>query len=300
MTTRIAQAQADEAAAQAASFWPEFGRRWPWTRAPAFAPVYQRIGEQTVALLRAFPAIQWSNQARWYRRVVRETPAIIVLTPEALRAEAGAVAQGDGAQAMDGKHILSLIYPPDQSATQHDADDANSADSADSADSVDEPSVAKTLLASTALGAPYYTAQLAHELLNCFCHTEWDGRKMRSGLRLTSGAVRAGAEEGAALNDLLLDAMLVHYLPSARPMQPADLFEGAQGPYWRIARTLSTRLRGVPALPALFSGAPDARERFEQGVAVALDTPDAAAQLDTLAAAHDWDGLRRLLGEDDR
>ena len=291
MTTRISQAQADAGAAQAASFWPEFGRRWPWTRAPEFAPVYQRIGEQTVALLRAFPAIQWSNQARWYRRVVRETPAIIVLTPDALSAEAGAVAQGAGPQAMDGKHVLSLIYPPDQSATQHDADDG---------DSVNEPSVAKTLLASTVLGAPYYTAQLAHELLNCFCHTDWDGRTMRSGLRLTSGAARAGAEEGAALNDLLLDAMLVHYLPSAGPMQPAELFDGAQGPYWRIARTLSAQLRGVPALPALFSGAPDARERFEQGVAVALDTPDAAAQLDTLAAAHDWDGLRRLLGAEDR
>jgi hypothetical protein len=289
MTTRISQAQADDAAAKTASFWPEFGRRWPWTRAPEYAPVYQRIGEQTVTLLRAFPAIQWSNQARWYRRVVRETPAIIVLTPDALRAEAGAVAQGAGPQAMDGKHVLSLIYPPDQSAAQHDADD-----------SADEPSVAKTLLASTALGAPYYTAQLAHELLNCFCHTEWDGRTMRSGLRLTSGAVRGGAEEGAALNDLLLDAMLVHYLPSAGPMQPADLFEGAQGPYWRIARTLSARLRGVAALPALFSGSPDARERFEHGVAVALDTPDAATQLDILAAVHDWDGLRRLLGADDR
>lgn len=289
MTTRISQAQADEAAAQAASFWPEFGRRWPWTRAPEFAPVYQRIGEQTVALLRAFPAIQWSNQARWYRRVVRETPAIIVLTPEALRAEASSVAPGAGPQVMDGKRVLSLIYPPDQTAAQYDVDDA---------DSVHEPSVAKTLLASTALGAPYYIAQLAHELLNCFCHTEWDGRVIRSGLRLTSGAVRANTEEGAALNDLLLDAMLVHYLPSAGPMQPANLFEGAQGPYWRIASSLSARLRGVPALPALFSGAPDARERFEQGVAVALDTPDAAARLDMLAAAHDWSGLTQLLGAD--
>lgn len=290
MIARISQAQADDAAAQAASFWPTFGQRWPWTRSPAFAPVYHHIGAQTVALLRAFPAIQWSNQARWYRRVVRDTPAILALTPDALRAEAGAVSPGVSAQAMEGKHVLSLIYPPDQGAPQN----AASAYASDT----DEPSIAKTLLASTALSAPYYTAQLAHELLNCFCHTEWDGRRMRSGLRLTTGTTQASIEGGAALNDLLLDAMLVHYLPGAGPMQPSDLLAGAQGPYWRIAQTLSVRLRGVPALPALFSGAPAARERFEKGLTVALDTPDAASTLDALAAAHDWSGLRSLLGDD--
>lgn len=283
MTTRISQAQADDAAAAAARFWPEFGRRWPWTRAPELASIYQLVGEQTVALLRAFPAIQWSNQARWYRRDVRDTPAIIALTPDALRAEAGKLAPGVGLSALDGKHVLTLIYLPDKDAPI--------------ASSSNEPSVAKTLLASTALDAPYYIAQLAHELLNCFCQTGWDGEMLRSGVREATGTMGTDVERGGALNDLLLDAMLVHYLPAATSLQPTDLFDGAQGPYWRIAQTLTARLRGVPALAALFSGAPDALERFERGLQVALDTPDAASKLDTLAAAHDWSGIQRLLGD---
>lgn len=286
MSTRISQAQADDAAAQAANFWPEFGRRWPWTRAPQFAPVYQRAGEQTVALLRAFPAIQWSNQARWYRRETRETPAIIALTPEAMRAEASNLTPGASAQALDGKHVLTLIFLAEQDAPSE-------------ATTATEPTVAKTLLASTALDAPFYMAQLAHELLNCFCHTAWDGQTLRSGVRQTRGTSPTGTEPGAALNDLLIDAMLVHYLPVATPLRPADLFDGAQGPYWRIARTLSERLRGVPALSALFSGEPDAHARFEQRMAEALDTLDAVNTLDALASAHDWSGIRRLLGADD-
>ncbi len=281
MIARISQAQADDAAAQAASFWPELGRRWPWTRAAQVAPVYQQVGEQIVALLRAFPAIQWSNQARWYRREVRETPAIIALTPDALRIEARNVSPGAGAEALDGKQVLSLIYLIEEQAP-----------------TPTEPPVAKTLLASTATDAPYYTAQLAHELLNCFCYSAWDGHTVRNGLRQTSGAAQPSDDYGAALNDLLLDAMLVHYLPAATTLQSSDLVDGAQGPYWRLVKTLSARLRGVPALPALFSGASTAQERFEQGLALALDTPEAARKLDTLTAAHDWAGLRQILGDE--
>lgn len=288
MIARISQAQADDAAAEAAAFWPEFGRRWPWTRAQA--PVYQRVGEQTVALLRAFPAIQWSNQARWYRRVVRETPAIIALPPDALLSEARNIIPGADTRALEGKSVLSLVYLPDEQAQPDDA-------------SATEPPIAKTLLASSALDAPLYYPQLAHELLNCFCSTDWDGRMMRNGLRSAlretaspAPGQAADANRGAAHTDLLLDAMLVHYLPAATPIQPGDLFEGAQGPYWKIAQTLALRLRGVPALAALFSDALDARERFERGLAVALDTADAARELDALAAAHDWAGLHRLLG----
>jgi len=292
MSARISQAQADGAAASAASFWPTFGRRWPWTRAPELAPIYQRVGELTVALLRAFPAIQWSNQARWYRRDVRDTPAIIALTPDALRAEVGALSTAAGGA--EGKPVVSLLYLPEKDAPP-DADGAASGNT--------ESAVARTLLASTALDAPYYTAQLAHELLNCFCYTSWDGQTIRSGLR--EGAADStldaepGAERGAALNDLLLDAMLVHFLPAASDVRPADLFDGAQGPYWRIARTFSARLRGVPALSALFSGVPDARSRFQQGLALALDLADAARELDVQAAAHDWAALRHTLGDDE-
>ena len=303
MIARISQAQADEAAARAASFWPTFGRHWPWTRAPELAPVYQRAGELMVSLLRAFPSIQWSNQARWYQRDVRDTPAIIALTPEALRAELGAVTSGISARAAEGKQVVSLIYLPDRDAQADTAPDAEA--TGPSADG--EPPVARTLLATTALGAPYYGAQLAHELLNCFCHTAWDGQTIQSGLRQAADTPaggpasgnQAGAEPGAALNDLLLDAMLVHFLPAVGAASPADLFDGAQGPYWRLARTLASRLRGVPALPALFSGEPEALPRFQRGLALALDLADAARELDTQAAAHDWAALRRALGPED-
>lgn len=288
MIARITQAQADEAAASAASFWPAFGQKWPWTRTPELAPIYQRAGELTVALLRAFPAIQWSNQARWYRRDVRDTPAIIALTPDALRAEVGALATAPGAA--DGKQVVSLLYLPEKDAPPDAAGDGNSNL---------EPPVARTLLASTALDAPYYTAQLAHELLNCFCHTSWDGQVIRSGLREGAAGSALGAEPGAALNDLLLDAMLVHFLPVAGDVRAEDLFDGAQGPYWRIARTFSSRLRGVPALPALFSGDLNSLTRFQQGLALALDLADAARELDAQVAAHDWAALRRTLGDDE-
>lgn len=286
MISRISQAQADDAAAEAARFWPELGRRWPWTRAPELAPVYRRAGELLVALLRAYPAIQWSNQALWYRRDVRDTPAIIVMSPTALRDELHALSPSAAANATDGKHVHTLIY-----LVESDADDAT-------AHAPEAVPVAKTMLASTAVDAPFYIPQLTHELLNCFCHTDWDGHTLRSGLRRTVGVRTSEQTSGAALNDLLLDAILVHFLPAATALQPSDLFDGAQGPYWRIARTLSTRLRGVPALPALFSGEPDAVSRMEQGMAVALGTAEAAFQLDALAAAHDWAGLRGLLGDD--
>lgn len=287
MIAPITQAQADVAAASAASFWPTFGRNWSWTRTSVLSPIYQRAGELTVALLRAFPAIQWSNQARWYRRDVRDTPAIIALTPDALRAEVGELVTAPGAA--EGKQVVSLLYLPEKDAPP-DAGVANSSA---------EPPVARTLLASTALDAPYYTAQLAHELLNCFCHTSWDGQTIRSGLREGAAGSKIGAEPGAALNDLLLDAMLVHFLPVAADVRAEDLFDGAQEPYWRIARTFSARLRGVPALPALFSGEPDALVRFQQGLALALDLADAAHELDAQVAAHDWAALRRTLGEDE-
>ncbi len=102
---------------------------------------------------------------------------------------------------------------------------------------------------------------------------------------------------GAALNDLLLDAMLVHFLPVATTLTLPELLEGAQGLYWRLVQTLSVRLRGVPTLPALFSPAPDALERFERGLAIALDDADAAKTLDALAASHDWPAIQRMLGD---
>ncbi len=282
MTSRIPQSQADEAAARAAAYWPEVGRRWPWTRAPKIAKVYQLAGEQTVALLRVLPAIQWSNQSEWYRRDIRDTPALLALTPEALRVEASKFTPGGSFTAIEGKQVLSLMYPVQDNDALHG-----------------QPSVARTLLASTALDTPLYAPQLAHEILNCFCCTEWDGQTLRCGVRRTVSPAQAWAtESGAALNDALLDAILVNILPAIGGGTVEDLFASAQGPYWRIVRTLALRLRGVPALAALFSETSDAQQRFEQGLAVALDTPDAAMKLDQLIASHNWTALRDLLGAD--
>lgn len=282
MTHRVPQAQADEAAARAAAFWPEFGRRWPWTRAPQIARVYQLAGELTVALLRVLPAIQWSNQSEWYRRDIRDTPALLALTPEALGIEASKLTPGGATAAIEGKQVVSLMYPVQDEDT-----------------SDDRPSVARTLLASTALDTPLYATQLAHELLNCFCYTEWDGHTLRCGVRRTVAPAQTWtSESGAALHDALLDAILVNILPAIGAGNAQELFDSAQGPYWRIVRSLALRLRGVPALAVLFSGASDAQQRFEQGLAVALDAPDAAVTLDQMISAHDWKALQNLLGDD--
>lgn len=280
----------------AARYWSELGRRWPWTRQPDLAPVYSSAGEFTVALLRLLPALQWSNQARWYRRVVRDTPAILALTPDALTAEASKLSSSLDPRALDGKTALSIVYLTTSESVEPDLQARTNAD--ELGDLVDAQVVAKTLLATTTTLTTANLPQLAHELLNCFCHTEWDGQTLRSGLRALNWGAGARLERGAALNDLLLDAMLVNLLPAFTTITQETLLEGALGPYWRIARALAVRLRGTPTLAALFSGAPDARERFERGAAVALDTADASDHLDRLAAAHDWAALQRLVGEE--
>lgn len=280
MMPRITSAQADTAAERAARFWPEIGARWPWTRAADVGPVYRMVGEQIVALLRALPPLQWSNQALWYQRDIRDTPAVLVLAPDALQVEVERLTSGAQRRAVEGKQVFSLMYPV--------ADDALLAG---------QPAVARTLLASTAATTPLFAAQLAHEILNCFCFTEWDGQTLRSGVRQTIAPAQPWtSESGAALNDLLLDAILVNVLPAVTNLHPEDLFESAQGPYWRLAQTLATRLRGVPTLPALFSGANDTRQRYEHGLAVALDDSEAAAKIDRLVTSHDWAALGEMLG----
>lgn len=268
-------AQADDAAAAAAQFWPEFGRRWPWTRQQSLAPVYKLIGEMTVALLRQFPEIQRSNQARWYRRALRDAPAIYVLFPEEFTTQARAFLRGGDPRELEGKQVVSFLYPvsPDDGG----------------------PEVAKTLLASTEMRAPYYRMQLTHELLNCFCHTAWDGRILRSGLRRAHWGAGAMMQQGGALNDLLIDTLLLDFLPRATDYTAQSLTEGMLGPYWQIVDLYAQRLAGLPIQGALFGSDPTSLDTFGQALAEVLNVPNAAAELDRLLARHDWTGLRALV-----
>ena len=274
-TSPITQAQADDAAAAAAQFWPEFGRRWPWTRQQSLAPVYKLIGETTVALLRAYPAIQHSNQARWYRRALRDTPAIYALFPDEFTTQARAFLRGSDPKELEGKQVVSFIYlvTPDDGG----------------------PDVAKTLLASTATNAPYYRMQLAHELLNCFCHTEWDGHILRSGLRRANWGAGAMMQQGGALNDLLIDTLLLDFLPRATDYTKHSLTEGMLGPYWQIVDLYAQRLAGLPIQDVLFGRDPNSIPAFGQALAESFKMPNAAAELDRLLVRHDWQGLRDLV-----
>jgi hypothetical protein len=273
-TFSITQDEADDAAAEAAAFWPEFGRRWPWTRQRSLIPVYKLIGETTVSLLRAFPAIQRSNQARWYRRIVRDTPAIYALFPEAFAEEARRLLGGADPREIEGKQVVSFIYLT--------SDDAESP----------EGEVAKTLLATTENDAPYYTAQLAHELLNCFCATSWDGRTLRSGARRAGWGAGAMLQQGGALNDLLLDTLLLAFLPRWTDVTRAALLEGLLGPYWGIVELFQRRLAGLPVHRALFDPDEEAQPAFEQGLDAALGLLHATFEVDRLLARHDWARLR--------
>jgi len=269
----LTQEQANDAAGEAAAFWPEFGRRWPWTRQRSLIPVYKLIGETTVALLRAFPEIQRSNQATWYRRVVRDTPAIYALFPEAFAQEARRFLAGANAREIEGKHVVSFIYLTSNGT------------------GTDE--VAKTLLASTETAAPYYTAQLAHELLNCFCATNWDGRTLRSGARRAGWGAGAMLQQGGALNDLLLDVLLLDFLPRWTDVTRAALLDGMLGPYWGIVELFEKRLAGLPTQRTLFDPDEDIVSAFEQEMDRALGTLHAAYEVDRLLVRHEWGGSAR-------
>jgi hypothetical protein len=271
----LPQEQADDAAAAAAQFWPEFGRRWRWTRQQSLAPVYTLIGQMTVALLRSYPAIQHSNQARWYQRSVRDTPAIYALFPEEFIQQAKAFIAGGDAREIEGKQVVSFLYlaPGAGGATE----------------------VVKTLLASTATEAPYYRVQLAHELLNCFCATSWDGRVLRSGLRRATWGTGTLLQRGGALNDLLIDTQLLDFLPQATDTTRASLMEGMLGPYWQIIERFAQRLEQVPTLDVLFGRDESLLTTFEHELESLLNLRNAVAELERLLVRHDWQGLQTLV-----
>lgn len=263
---------ADEAAAALAAFWPEFGRRWPWTRQRSLAPGYQLAGEMAVALLRDEPAIARSNQVLWYRRQVRDTPNIYVLFPDEFRLQARNFLAGADPRTLEGKQVVSFIYLASVGS---------------------ETMVAKTLLASSSLEAPFYRAQLAHELVNCFCATDWDGVTLRSGVRRVVWQTGAPTQRGGALNDILIDSLLLSFLPRRTSDTVDTLLGGAQGQYWHIARQVGERVGEQAVREALFGAQPMVRA-FEDTLDEAYHQEGAAMVIDRLLAAHDWAGLVAL------
>jgi hypothetical protein len=263
---------ADEAAAALAAFWPEFGRRWPWTRQRSLAPGYQLIGELAVLLLRDVPAIARSNQLLWYRRQVRDTPSIYVLFPDEFQRQARTFRAGADPRTLEAKQVVSFIYLA----------------------SIDgETTVTKALLAASSLDAPFYRALLAHELVNCFCAADWDGVTLRSGVRRAQWRTGVRAQRGGALNDLLIDTLLLRFLPRWTSYTMQTLLDGTQGTYWRLALQFAERVPEAPLRAALFGPEPSVRV-FEEALDAAFHLDDAAATIDRLLEEHDWAALAAL------
>lgn len=257
-----------------AAYWGQMAQRWPWMRQQSLRPVYVLAGEMLQALVRAFPALLRSNQLRWYARVVRDTPAIYVLFPEQFREEALKRVGGSDPRVLEGKNAVTFLYL----ATENG-----------------QTTVAKTLLLSTELKAPMFRAQLAHELLNCASATDWDGSQLRAGMRRVVFAAGAPLQWNALLGDLLIDALLVDFLPTATNYTRADLLEGAQGPYWHIAEALSRKLPQAVILSALL-GAESDRQALEGWLNEAFERGDAAQWLDRLIGDRQWDALSAAMG----
>ena len=257
-----------------ADYWGQMAQRWPWMRQQSLRPVYILAGELLQSLVRAFPAMLRSNQARWYARVVHDTPSIYVLFPDLFQTEAQKRLGVADARALEGKNALSFLYLAQL-------------------DGQTEP--AKTLLLSTDLHAPMFRAQLAHELLNCATATDWDGSELRAGFRRVVFGAGSPLQWGAQLGDLLIDTLLFTFLPTATTYTDASLLEGAQGPYWRIAQALGTKLPHDIILAALF-GACTGRETLIGWLNEAFERSDAATWLDRLITDRRWDVLAEAVG----
>src|SRR5579875_2642242 len=111
----MSQSQADPpeiaaAVEDIAEYWGRMAQRWPWMRQQSLRPVYVLAGEMLQALVRAFPAMLRSNQARWYARVVHDTPSIYVLFPDMFRDEARKRLGSADVHALEGKNAVSFLY----------------------------------------------------------------------------------------------------------------------------------------------------------------------------------------------
>jgi hypothetical protein len=257
-----------------AAYWGHMSQQWPWMRQQSLRPVYILAGELLQSLVRAYPAMLASNQSRWYARERNGTPSIYVLFPDHFAEEAQKRLGSTDPQMLEGKTAITLVYLAAEKG---------------------QTEVAKTLLISTEKGAQLFRAQLAHELLNCATATDWDGQTMRAGFRRVTFGAGAPLQWGAHLGDLLIDTLLVGFLPTLPGYTRADLLAGAQAPYWRIAETLGDKLPRAATLDALY-GPNTARDALSALLNEAFERGDAATWLDRLINDRQWDALGEAVG----
>ena len=257
-----------------AAYWGHMAQQWPWMRQQSLRPVYILAGELLQSLVRAFPAMLASNQLRWYARATNGAPSIYVLFPDHFAEEAEKRIVNSDPHLLEGKGAITFVYLASVGG---------------------QTEVAKTLLISTERQAPMFRAQLAHELLNCATATEWDGRQMRTGFRRVTFGGGAPLQWGGFLADLLIDTLLMDFLPTATDYTRDALIEGQQGPYWRIAEALGQKLPRAAVLSALF-GPTTERETLVSLLNEAFERGDAATWLDRLIGERRWDALAEAVG----
>ena len=255
-------------------YWVEMGQRWPWMRQLPMQPVYLLTAQTLIDLTRHFPTLIHSNQARWYARQVAGQPSIYALPRERYLQEAQHDLRGTGAQELDGKNAVTLLYLANVAGKQ---------------------TPAKTLLLSTEKGAPLFRAQLAHELLNCACSTDFDGQVLRAGVRNVNYGTGVASVRGGNLNDLLIDTLLLDFLPATTNYTRATLLDGQQGPYWHIAAALSAKIPQNVILDALFGVAADSLV-LNSYLNQALERGDASSWIDARITARDWSALTEAIG----
>ena len=255
-------------------YWTEMAQRWPWMRQQSMRPVYILAGEMMIDLTRRFPTLIHSNQARWYARQIAGTPSIYVLPYDQFMDEARQrLGRGDP-HALDGKHAVTFLYLATVSGKQQPA---------------------KTLLISTEKQAPMFRAQLAHEILNSTCATDFDGNNLRAGVRRVNFGAGAPLVRGGMLNDLLIDTLLLDFLPAATTYTRSTLLDGQQGPYWHIAAALAMKIPPNVILDALFGAEADTLV-LQSYLNQALERGDGAQWLDQRIAARDWAALTDAIG----
>jgi hypothetical protein len=257
-----------------AAYWGHMSQQWPWMRQQSLRPVYILAGELLQELVRAFPATLASNQSRWYARERNGTPSIYVLFPDHFEQEAQKRIGSTDPHLLEGKTALTFVYLATVGG---------------------QTEVAKTLLISTEKAAPLFRAQLAHELLNCATATDWDGQVMRAGFRRVTFGAGAPLQWGAMLGDLLIDTLLIDFLPTLPGYTRADLFAGQQAPYWRIAEALGRKLPRESVTDALY-GSTTARDDLAGLLNEAFERGDAATWLDRLISDRQWDALSEAVG----
>ncbi len=255
-------------------YWGEMARRWPWMRQQSLRPVYVLAGELLIALVRQFPAIVHSNDARWYAREVGGTPSIYVLFPDQFRDEALKRVGASDPRLLEDKRAITFLYLASVNGSEQSA---------------------KTLLISTEQHAPMFRAQLAHELLNCATAMDWNGARLRAGMRLAQWGTGVATQRCGLLNDLLIDTLLLDALPAVTTYTRATLLDGQQGPYWRIVAALGAKVPREVVLGALFG--PDSDRLIMEGwLNEAFERGDAAGWLDDLIARRDWVALGKAVG----